>query len=177
VVPRFPIPIEQLSVQPYTLLDTRWLLLAAGDFPSGQFNVMTISWGSLGVMWDRPVAQVVIRPHRYTFEFMEKFPAFTLSAFPPAYRSALDLLGTQSGRDGDKLSDAKLTPRAAAQVAAPSFAEAELVLECRKLYWQDMDPAHFIDPDIARHYPRRDYHRIYYGEIVAASGTPAYLRV
>jgi len=177
VILRFPISIEQLTVQPYPLLDTHWLLLASGDFAAGRFNLMTVSWGSLGVMWDKPVAQVVVRPHRYTFEFMQQYPTFTLSAFPPSYHTVLEMLGTVSGRDSDKLADSKLTARAASAVAAPVFAEAELVIECRKLYWQDMDPDHFLDPAIAKHYPRRDYHRIYYGEIVAASGTPAYMRV
>ncbi len=176
MIPRFPISVDQLSIQPYTLWDTQWLLLAAGDFAAGRFNVMTVSWGTIGVMWDKPVAQVVIRPHRFTFEFMEQYPTFTLSAFPPAYHAALDMLGSVSGRDADKLGDSKLTARAAAVVAAPVFAEAELVIECRKLYWQDMDPEHFLDPAIAKHYPRHDYHRIFYGEIVAASGIPAYLR-
>jgi flavin reductase (DIM6/NTAB) family NADH-FMN oxidoreductase RutF len=176
VIPRLPISIEQLSVQPYPLWDTQWLLLAAGDFAAGRFNVMTVSWGTIGVMWDKPVAQVVIRPHRYTFEFMEQYSTYTLSALPPAYHAVLDMLGTVSGRDGDKLADSKLTARPASVVAAPVFAEAELVIECRKLYWQDMAPDHFLDPGIARHYPRRDYHRIFYGEIVAVSGTPAYLR-
>ena len=41
------------------------------------------------------------------------------------------------------------------------------MLVCRKLYWQDMDPAHFLDPGIdGKWYPDQDYHRIYIGEIV-----------
>jgi hypothetical protein len=55
-------------------------------------------------------------------------------------------------------------------VAAPGFAEAELILECRKIYWDDMAPGHFLDPSIEKNYPQKDYHRIYFGEIVAAYG-------
>jgi flavin reductase (DIM6/NTAB) family NADH-FMN oxidoreductase RutF len=176
VIPRIPISIEQLSVQPYPLWDQQWFLLAAGDLKIEKYNVMTVSWGSFGVMWDKPVAQVVVRPHRYTFEFMEQFPTFTLSAFPAAYHAALEHLGTVSGRDEDKIKEAKLTPRSAAIAAAPVFAEAELVIECRKLYWHDFEPEHFLDAAIARNYPRKDYHRVYYGEIIAVSGTPAYIR-
>jgi flavin reductase (DIM6/NTAB) family NADH-FMN oxidoreductase RutF len=176
MIPRIPISPEQLAVLPYNLWDKQWLLLAAGDYNIRHFNVMTISWGSFGIMWDRPIAQVVVRPHRYTFEFMEKYPTFTLSVFPVSYHNALDMLGTISGRDTDKLRDSGLTPRAASSVAAPTFAEAELVIECRKLYWHDLVADHFLDPNINKHYPRRDYHRVYYGEMVAASGTPAYVR-
>ena len=74
---------------------------------------MTISWGSLGVMWGRPFVQVVVRPQRYTFEFMERYQTFTLCAFPRQYHQALSLLGTKSGRDGDKIAEAGLTPTSA----------------------------------------------------------------
>ena len=172
---RIPISIEQLIVPPYGLWDDQWFLLTAGDFESKRFNTMTVSWGGLGVMWDKPVASVVVRPHRYTYEFIEQFPTFTLCAFSNKFHNTLDLLGSTSGRDGDKIKDSGLTPQKASKVGAPAFEQAELVLECKKLYWQDMDPAHFLDPTLDKHYPRKDYHRIYYGEIVAVAGVPAYL--
>ena len=59
---------------------------------------------------------------------------------------------------------------------APCFAEAELVIECRKMYWADFDPANFLDAAIRSHYPARDYHRMYYGEVVSISGEDAYRR-
>jgi flavin reductase (DIM6/NTAB) family NADH-FMN oxidoreductase RutF len=135
---------------------------------------MTISWGSLGVMWNKPFVQVVVRPVRYTYEFIERFDTFTLCAFPRAYHKALSLLGTKSGRDGDKIAQAGLTPSAARCVAAPAYAEAKLVIECRKLYWQDIDPAHFLDAQLDRNYPQKDYHRIYFGEILAVDGVTEY---
>jgi flavin reductase (DIM6/NTAB) family NADH-FMN oxidoreductase RutF len=171
---RKPIAIENFTTQGYRFFEIDWLLLSSGDFSAGKYNAMTISWGSLGVMWNRPFAQVVVRPQRYTFEFMERYDTFTLSAFPRQYHQALSLLGTKSGRDGDKISKAGLTAVASTCVAAPAYAEASVVLECRKIYWQDYDPAHFLDPSIARNYPAQDYHRVYYGEILAVVGTDAY---
>ena len=164
------VPFDDFAVKAHHLWDKQWLLLTAGDFNAGHFNTMTVGWGGLGTMWGKPFALVVVRPHRHTFGFMEQYDTFTLCAFPDAYREALNLLGTRSGRDGDKIADAKLTPIASAQIASPAFAEAELVLECRKIYWDDMDPAHFIDPAIHAKYPQQDYHRIYFGEIVAVWG-------
>ena len=55
-----------------------------------------------------------------------------------------------------------------AHETAPYFQEASLVLVCRKLYWSDLDPAHFIDPDLNQFYEDGDYHRMYIGEITQA---------
>jgi flavin reductase (DIM6/NTAB) family NADH-FMN oxidoreductase RutF len=130
---------------------------------------MTVSWGSLGVIWNKPFAQVVVRPQRYTFQFLEQYPTFTLCAFPRQFRKALSLLGSRSGRDGDKIAASGLTPIPAAVAAAPLYAEASLAIECRTLYWQDLDPAHFLDPAIQANYPHNDYHRAFFGEILAVS--------
>jgi flavin reductase (DIM6/NTAB) family NADH-FMN oxidoreductase RutF len=171
---RKPIRINDLLVRAHHLWAEHWLVLTAGDFAAGQFNSMAVGWGSLGTMWRRPFAQVVVRPGRHTRGFMDGGDSFTLCALPEARRDAVELLGTRSGRDGDKMAAAGLTPMASTRVAAPCLAEAELVIECRKIYWQDMDPAHFLDPGIMDLYPDRDYHRIYFGEIVAVTGTSAY---
>lgn len=171
---RKPIAIDDLQVRAHQLWNGQWFLLTAGDFAAGAYNTMTVSWGSLGTIWNKPFAQVVVRPGRHTRAFMDAHATFTLSSFPASHRDALTLLGTKSGRDGNKIAESGLTPAAATLVAAPCFAEAELVIECRKLYWQDMEPANFLSPAIEKNYPRKDYHRIYWGEIVAVSGVEAY---
>ena len=118
-------------------------------------------------MWGKPFSQVVVRPTRYTFEFMQKYATFTLCAFPAEYKKALSLLGSRPGRDGDKIGQAGVTPTASQTVASPGFAEASLILECNKIYWQDFDPDKFLSTQIEKNYPRKDYHRVYFGEIVA----------
>jgi len=173
---RQPISVYDFTTHVFHLWDKQWFLLTVGDFAAGQYNTMTVSWGAMGGLWGRLFVQVVVRPHRYTFEFMERYDTFTLSAFPERYRKALDLLGTKSGRDGDKIAASGLTPMASTRVAAPTFAEAELVIECRKMYWDDLEPGHFLSTDIGSHYPIKDYHRVYYGEIVAIEGEEAYRR-
>jgi flavin reductase (DIM6/NTAB) family NADH-FMN oxidoreductase RutF len=171
---RETIGVTEFAVRAHQLWAEHWMLLSSGDFEQGPFNTMAVGWGSFGTMWNRPFAQVVVRPTRYTIELMEKYDSFTLSAFPEEQRRAVQLLGTKSGRDGDKIAASGLTPIAATRVAAPAFAEAELVVECRKIYWDDFEPRHFLDPAIEKNYPKRDYHRIYFGEILAISGTAAY---
>jgi flavin reductase (DIM6/NTAB) family NADH-FMN oxidoreductase RutF len=168
------IPFERFSILPHHLWHHQWLLLTCGDFAAGSYNAMTVGWGSFGTMWGRPFAQVVVRPQRYTFEYMERYDTFSLCAFPAADHAALSLLGTQSGRDLDKITLSGLTPTSASCVAAPIYTQAELAIECRKVYWQDLDPAHFVDPTTHKHYPKQDYHRVYFGEILAITGSQQY---
>ena len=164
------IPIANLTLPVFETFSKGWFLVGAGDYPAGAWNCMTVSWGFLGTMWGKPVAQIVIRPQRYTREFLDKFDTFTLSAFPAERRDALALLGKKSGRDCDKVSLAGLHPRRSLHVEAPSFEEASMTLECRKLYRQPMDKASFLDPAIGpQWYPGEDYHIVYIGEVVAAT--------
>jgi len=169
-----PISIDRFITHPFRMWEADWLLLTSGDFISGEYNCMTIGWGSVGIMWGRPFTQVVVRPQRYTHKFMEQYPTFTVCAFPKQYRRALNILGTKSGRDGNKIAEAGLTPKASTIIAAPCYTEAELALECEKMYWSDLDPNHFIDPGINRNYPKKDYHRSYFGHILLVVGTNKY---
>jgi len=134
---------------------------------------MTASWGGLGVLWDKHVAFCFVRPSRYTFEFMEDNRSFSLSFFSEDYRRVLEYCGSHSGRHVNKIERSGITP-VEGSIGDVYFDEARLVIECRKLYAQEMDPADFLDDGIAKLYPARDYHRIYFGEIVALRGTDAY---
>lgn len=171
---RLPIPVDDLLLRAHHIWAKQWLLLTTGHFANGHFNTMTVGWGSIGTMWGTPFVQVVVRPTRHTYSLMERYPTFTLASFAEDYKAALQLLGSKSGRDGDKIEESGLTPIASTKIAAPGFAEAELILECRKMYYDDLNPKHFLTPHIELNYPKRDYHRIYYGEIIAAHGFPHY---
>lgn len=159
------IDAAKLSIEAVDLWMNRWLLLTAGT--REDCNMMTVGWGGIGCMWSRPFAQVVVRPQRHTRGYMDSFPSFTLCGFPGQYRKDLLTLGTLSGRDGDKLSRTGLSLKPSREVSAPSYKEADLILECRKIYFQDMAPGNFLDPSIQDHYPENDFHRIYFGEILA----------
>jgi flavin reductase (DIM6/NTAB) family NADH-FMN oxidoreductase RutF len=167
---RNAIPFEKLLLKPHDLWKNQWMLLTSGDFHRKEFNAMTVAWGSLGMMWDKPFVQVVVRPTRHTFGFMERFDTFTLCAFTEKQRDAMSLMGSKSGRDCDKIAESGLTPMPSLNVQAPSFDEAELVFECRKIYSDDFDPGRFLDPRTFGLYPKRDFHRIYFGEVLAVFG-------
>ncbi len=154
----------QITDNVFKLIGKDWMLITAGTLES--FNTMTASWGALGELWDRRVSFCVIRPHRYTFQFMEQATNYTLSFFDETYRAALDFCGSRSGRDVDKAKATGLTP-VAGTAGSVYFAQARLVLECRKLYAQDIAQTHFVDQTIsARNYPKQDFHRMYIGEII-----------
>ena len=148
------------------LIGDDWMLVTAGD--SSKFNMMTASWGGAGYLWNKPVVFVFVRPQRYTYEFMEDKRDFTLSFLDEKYRNALKICGTESGRDIDKVHRTGLTP-CFSETGNVAFKEARLVLECRKLYCQFLEPGAFLDESIVtKHYPEHDYHKVYVAEIVKA---------
>jgi flavin reductase (DIM6/NTAB) family NADH-FMN oxidoreductase RutF len=163
MAPRFiQIGPEQIEDNPFKLIGGDWMLITAGTF--NKCNTMTASWGGLGVLWDKHVVFCFIRPSRYTFEFVERHPVFTLSFFDASYRPVLEFCGSQSGRHVNKIERCGLTPVEAAN-GSVYFQEARLVLECRKLYYQDIDPNAFMAQTLNAIYPEKDYHRMYIGEI------------
>ncbi|HOB73447.1 MAG TPA: flavin reductase [Phycisphaerae bacterium] len=172
---RETIPLTELKLPAFGAWEPGWFLLTAGEKGAGNFNSMTVSWGAMGVIWHRPFVMVVVRPQRYTRQFMERHNTFSLCAFDDQYRPALEKLGRQSGRDTAKMAECGLTPIELSLIPTPGFAEAKLILECRKMYFDDLEPAHFLADFIAPNY-QGDYHRMYFGEVLAAAGTPEYRR-
>lgn len=157
-----PLTLEAIADNVFKLIGQDWMLITAGSL--SRYNTMTASWGGLGHLWNRNVCFCFVRPQRYTYQFMEKAPVFSLTFFDERYRAALKLCGSRSGRDGDKAAAAGLTP---IEITAgiTSFAEARLVMGCKKIYFDDINPAQFVDPSIAGNYAAHDYHRMYIGEI------------
>jgi flavin reductase (DIM6/NTAB) family NADH-FMN oxidoreductase RutF len=152
---------ENLVDNPFKLIGKDWMLITAGTKQS--FNTMTGAWGGLGILWNKNICFCVIRPNRYTYEFMERSGIYTLSFLEEQYRDILTYCGTKSGRDVNKVTETNLTP--VFDNDSVYFAEARLVLICRKIYFQDIIPAHFLSPEIDEFYPLKDYHRMYVGEI------------
>ncbi|MDC7223260.1 MAG: flavin reductase [Spirochaetales bacterium] len=141
----------------------QWMLIGAGT--EGKANSMIGSWGFMGEMWRKDVAVCVVRPQRYTYEFMESNDTYALSFLPDKYNDVKRIYGSQSGRDINKLEGGALTP-AYAQ-GALYYEEAELVLFCRKIYVHDYEGEGFIDTSLVEScYGKGDFHRVYYGEIL-----------
>lgn len=150
----------------FQIIGHEWMLITAsrGD----AVNTMTASWGGLGWLWNKPVAFIFVRPERYTHDFLEASNRLTLSFFAPEHKVALQLCGSRSGRDCDKIAAAHLTPQTL-DSGAVTFGEARLTLDCRQLFSTEMTEAAFLDRDVlSRWYndqPGGGLHTIYIAEI------------
>jgi flavin reductase (DIM6/NTAB) family NADH-FMN oxidoreductase RutF len=139
-------------------------LLLASTRADGTSNVMTIGWASIGVIWGLPVMVVLVRPSRYTYQFVEASQVFTVNVPTQAMRAYVNMCGTKSGRDVDKL--AEVATSMGQRVEALVLDECPLVYECKVVHSNDVIPANLV-PDVARRsYPHGDYHRLYYGHIL-----------
>ena len=156
------IEINEFSENPFKLIGSDWMLITAkkGD----KTNMMTASWGGVGILWNKPVATIYVRPQRYTKEFIDNEEYFSLCVLPEEYRQILNYCGTKSGRDEDKIAETKLTVDESEK--APIFKESRLVLICKKLYAQDLTEQSFIDKSLVeKNYKAKDFHTMYIAEI------------
>lgn len=154
--------IEDYNVNVFKKFDKEWALVTAGDI--NNFNTMTISWGSLGTLWNKPVVTIYIRESRYTHEFLDKNNYFTVSFYSDEYKKDLVILGSKSGRDTDKIKLTNLTPKNLNNTI--TFNEASTTIVCKKLYVSNMD-ASAIPNDIKDNlYKDNDTHTMFIGEVI-----------
>jgi flavin reductase (DIM6/NTAB) family NADH-FMN oxidoreductase RutF len=133
----------------------------------GKTNTMTIGWGSIGVIWRRPMFTVLVRQSRFTRDLIEKSGEFTVSIPFGDMKEALGICGTKSGRDLDKIKAAGLTLKPGKKLTTPVIAAKGLHYECRVVYKQTMIPDALDAEYQVAVYPQGDYHTMYFGEIVA----------
>lgn len=159
------INLNELVLDPARLYRDAWGLLTAGN--RDDFNSMTVSWGCFGQLWGKPVTHVFVHDNRYTFEFMDKSPYFTVCFFEKKARPELMRLGSKSGRDMDKMHDSHFTP-----VFLPkgiAYEEAVLCLVCRKLYAHNFSEENFYDSGIFKEmYGEGGFHREFIAEVEKA---------
>lgn len=157
----------------FELFEKQWALVTAGS--PEHFNGCTVGWGSMGTIWNKPVVTVFLHPARYTRDFLRENDSFTVCFFPESCKKALGIMGSRSGRDGDKVSAAGLTPVAVGD--SVGYREASLTFLCRKLYQHSFDKDS-LAPELQSYYQSypRSYppdgdgewqpHWVFVGEIV-----------
>ncbi|MDO5296988.1 MAG: flavin reductase [bacterium] len=146
---------------------TKAPILASGDKQS--CNAMTIGWGSLGnyLGYQRPTVSVYVAPGRYTYEFMERYPRFTVMEFDDP--RIAKYMGSHSGRNVDKAKALNLHI-AYTSHGTPYFKEAKSVIEC-----EVMTAFHQTEKDFRSDSPKKFYknfaagvHTVYIGEVIGA---------
>ena len=160
-------PFEEKDYKIFDMFNNQWALVTAGSMD--RYNTCTLAWGSLGTIWGgpgqgRPIVTVYVNPDRYTWEFLKEYDTFTVEFFPPEYREALGYLGSHSGRDGDKVSAAGLTPKEFA--GGVTFEEANLTFACHKLYQGEFQREGLADEINRGIYRAWHPHWMFVGEIV-----------
>ena len=149
-------PID-LNESTFRLIGHDGMLVTAAH--NSRVNTMTASWGGFGVLFNKNVAYIFVRPQRFTKEFVDGSDRFSLTFFDKSFKKELSYLGTASGKDEDKISKAGLTTLYLGET--PYFEESRLIMICKKLYAQDMTRESFIDIDMRKkHYPEEDYHTL-----------------
>lgn len=133
-------------------------------------NSMTIGWGTVGIIWERPVFVAYVRQQRYTREMLDECREFTINVPMGEFRrKILGICGSKSGRDTDKIKAAELTLVEPEIISVPGIKELPLTLECRVLYRQEQESSQFNDEITRQFYTvETGDHICYYGEIVSA---------
>jgi flavin reductase (DIM6/NTAB) family NADH-FMN oxidoreductase RutF len=134
-----------------------------GDLP----NVMAIGWGTTGIIWRRPIFVVLVRPSRYTYKLIEETGEFTVNIVPPKLKEVVQYCGTVSGRDHDKFKEKQLTDIPSKKIRTPIIKECILHFECAVVNKSDLIPSGLEKSIINTLYPKGDFHRVYFGEILA----------
>jgi flavin reductase (DIM6/NTAB) family NADH-FMN oxidoreductase RutF len=142
-------------------------LLMVTTGADGKPNVMTIGWGTVGILWSKPVFVVLVRPSRYTYSRLEEVNEFTVNVPPEELAKAALHCGTFSGRDNDKFKDMGLTAISGKMVKVPIIEECIMHYECRVVHENDVIPEALQKTIINDAYPQGDFHRIYAGQILA----------
>ena len=130
----------------------------------GEINTMTVSWGTAGVLWNKEVVTVFVRPGRYTYEFCERGETLTLSFFGEERRDTLTYCGTKTGRDVDKFAVCDLKYKL--ENGACIFDDARTTIVLKKLYAEDLKNECFFDKSPLVNYKNGDFHRAYTCEII-----------
>lgn len=154
--------VYDLPFNVFEEINKNWMLITAKN-SDGKVNTMTASWGMMGEIWGKEAVTVYIRQSRYTKEFVDSQEYFTLSLFD-GYKKELGVLGSKSGRDGDKISEVGFTIEEVDN--QPTFSQCKAVLVCKKMYQDDIAIKDMKEDIVKAMYQDGDQHTMYIAEIV-----------
>lgn len=158
------IEADELAMQPVKAFDKDWMALSAGK---EEMNAMTVSWGAIGVLWNKPAVTIYVRAERYTKSLIDRTGTFTLTILPKtaASKTALAYIGSHSRADEeDKMANSGLGFDLT-ENGVPFIREGVTVLECKVMYKDQLKLELMPDP-IKKNYESQGMHTMYIAEIV-----------
>lgn len=157
-----------LTMNPVKNFALDWMALVVGKNDK-EHNSMTIAWGTIGQLWNKPVVIVYVSEDRYTKHLLDACDMFSVVGFPDKkkYRDALLYIGSHSQKDEpDKTENAGLTIEHTKN-GTPIIAEGNLAIECRKIY-EDAFDIEKVPSDVRNGmYQETGIHHMYIGEIIS----------
>lgn len=126
-------------------------------------NTMTISWGYVGFMWNKPYFMTLVRPQRYTKTILDKATSFTISIPYDKFKEELMICGSRSGADMDKGKVVRFIP--AKSVEGVVVDGCDTYYECN-IRMVDKLKEENLPEDVKDTQYKGDYHYLYFGEIV-----------
>lgn len=151
----------------FKILDEDWLLVSAQK--NGRVNPMTIAWGQMGMLWNKPVFIVAIRPERFTDSYLKDSDNFSISGFNEEYKEVLTYCGKNSGRDKDKIRETGLSLKY--KDSFPYYEEAKFTILCKKIALMELKEENILEDALVEKWYSKNsshgggYHNIYIGEI------------
>ncbi|MFC1817443.1 flavin reductase family protein [Thermodesulfobacteriota bacterium] len=134
-------------------------------------NTMAIGWATFGVVWKKPIMMVAVRLTRHTFGIIEAATDFTVTIPLGDMGKEIAFCGSKSGRDFDKFKECNLEITTSREVVSPIIKTSGRHYECNIVYKSATDPAYLDQGYDSSIYPQKDYHTLYFGEILACYET------
>ena len=131
------------------------------------FNMCSIGWGSIGVLWSKQVMTIYVKPIRYTSLFLDNDDYFTVTFFNDDVNDRIiKICGTCSGKDTNKVEKANLKPIYLEN--GVSFEGYKRIYVCKKIYQDQFKKECFVNSKeiIKKYYDTEQCHNIYVGEII-----------
>ena len=147
------------------------LLLVSVD-TEGKPNTMTIGWGTVGIIWGKPIFVVLVRPSRYTYGLMEETEDFTVNVPTSDLADVVAFCGIESGRDHDKFTEKGLVAVPGRKVKSPIIEQCVIHYECKVVHKNDVLKDKLAGDITRSSYPGGDFHTLYYGEILSVYASP-----
>lgn len=166
-MPKQEIAYDEYFQQVNKTLGSTGLLLAAGG-PDKPTNAMAIGWGALGIVLGRPMWAVLVRPSRFTYQLIEETGNFTVNVPGKDLTEAVAYCGSHSGRDENKLAKLGLSVSIGQEVSSGIIEACPINYECQVVGKFDIVPEMLAEAVKSECYPQGDYHRVYFGQVLAA---------